>query len=100
MNFDLFVDLYWGKRRRSGAPWTPETIAEDSGFSLSDVNTLLAWCHTQGTLTDDALKALFDSQWSIVQTPFGIHLQRKVVTTPGTVAELKAKIQEVLDATN
>lgn len=84
MTFSEFVKLYWNKVRRSGSPWTPAAISDDSGLSLDIVNMYLNWCQAQSGLADDALISRFDDTMTVIVTPFGSYLGSKGAVTQGT----------------
>jgi len=91
MQVSDFVTNYWKKTRRSGAPWTPQAIADDSGLSIDDVNMFLSWCGAQSVITDQGLIELFNSTMSIIRTPMGNYLGPKgAVGTPGTIGSMPA----------
>jgi hypothetical protein len=95
MQFNEFVTLYWNKTRRSGAPWTPAAIADDSGFSIDDVNMYLAWCKAQISpvpLTDKELIDKFAATMTVIRTPMGNYLGPKGADVegsgPGTIGQM------------
>lgn len=97
MTFSEFVTAYWNKTRRSGQPWTDQTIADDSGIRLDDVDTYLNWCHAQGNLSDTDLIARFEARVEPVQTPYGLHLGVKnPPAAPGTLAGLVDELKAVI----
>ena len=83
MDFATFVNSYWNKKRRSGAAWTPQAIADDSGLSVDAVNMYLNWCASQSGLADADLIEKFNDTCVVIQTPMGPYIGPK--TAPATV---------------
>ena len=88
-SFAEFVTLYWNKKRRSGALWTPQGIADDSGMSLNDVQAFLNYCHDRATLSDAELIA---TNPTITVTPFGTIILRE---TPAPAPLLDRTLDKV-----
>jgi hypothetical protein len=84
MSFADFVTTYWNKLRRSGAPWTPQAIADDSGLSVDDVNMYSAWCKAQGGLPDQQLIDKFNASTVVIHSPMGNYLGPKGADVGGS----------------
>jgi hypothetical protein len=96
MEFSEFVTTYYSKTRKSGKPWEPATVAEDSGLPLDQVQAWWGWCREEGG-TDAELITKWETEGLVpIQTPFGTLWNRKSIGDPDrlisslTVRELEA----------
>lgn len=71
MEFRDFVNMYWNKKRRSGALWTAETVAEDAGMNIDEARAFFGYCEAHSDLSDSSLIALSPI---IQRTPFGMRI--------------------------